>query len=146
VRRIKCGASWQDGRNKNSQQDYGIECHRNEIQKRPKNRWEDEVLNDIKKLELKTWIYLVKNRKVWYDVAQKTRIHNCNVSRRRLARSGMCQETKLLERLKGREGKIRVISEAVWSNDCVVDCHRRNSKVSEKQHRRKKKTGNVRTM
>jgi hypothetical protein len=29
----------------------------------PKNRWRDEVLNDVKKLKVKNWTYLIKDRK-----------------------------------------------------------------------------------
>ena len=41
----------------------------------PKNRLEDEVLNDLKKLKGKNWTYLVKDRKAWYGLVQKTRTH-----------------------------------------------------------------------
>ena len=30
---------------------------------RPRNRWKDEVLNDLKTLKLKNWTYLVTDRK-----------------------------------------------------------------------------------
>jgi hypothetical protein len=30
---------------------------------RPKNRWRDEVINDLKKLRLRIWIQIVKDRK-----------------------------------------------------------------------------------
>jgi hypothetical protein len=40
-----------------------METHRNEIQKRPKNRWEDKMLNDLKKLKVTNWIYLVETKK-----------------------------------------------------------------------------------
>jgi hypothetical protein len=33
------------------------------------------VLNDLKKLKVKTWSYLVKDRKAWYALAQETKIH-----------------------------------------------------------------------
>ena len=45
---------------RNGEEDYGMECHRNEIQRTPKNRWGDVVLNDLHKLKMKNSIYLVK--------------------------------------------------------------------------------------
>jgi hypothetical protein len=42
---------------------------------RPKNRWRDEAINDLKKLKLRYWIQLVKNRKAWDDLLQKTKTH-----------------------------------------------------------------------
>jgi hypothetical protein len=41
----------------------------------PKNGWEDEMLNDLKKLKVKTWSYFVKNRKAWYELVKKSRTH-----------------------------------------------------------------------
>jgi hypothetical protein len=40
---------------------------------RPKNRWKDDVLNDLKKLKVKNWICLVKDRKAWCELVQKTK-------------------------------------------------------------------------
>jgi hypothetical protein len=39
-----------------------MESHRNEIQRTSKNRWCDEVLKDLKRLKVKNWTYVVKNR------------------------------------------------------------------------------------
>jgi len=33
----------------------------------------DEVINDFKKLKLRNWIQLVKDRKAWNDLVQKTK-------------------------------------------------------------------------
>jgi hypothetical protein len=41
----------------------------------PKNSWKDEVLNDLKKLKVKNWTVLIKDRKVWYELMQKTKTH-----------------------------------------------------------------------
>jgi hypothetical protein len=41
----------------------------------PKNRWKDEVLNDLKKLKVENWIYLVKERDAWYELVQKAKTH-----------------------------------------------------------------------
>jgi len=42
---------------------------------RPKNRWRDEVINDLKKVKLRSWIQLVTGGKAWNDLVQKTNIH-----------------------------------------------------------------------
>jgi hypothetical protein len=39
---------------------------------RPRNRWRDEVLNDLKKLKLRNWTYLVK---AWCELVQRTEAH-----------------------------------------------------------------------
>jgi hypothetical protein len=41
----------------------------------PKDRWNDEVLNYLKKLKVKNWTRLVKDRKVWYELGQTTKTH-----------------------------------------------------------------------
>jgi len=33
----------------------------------PHSNWRDEVINDIKKLKLRNWIQLIKDRKAWND-------------------------------------------------------------------------------
>jgi hypothetical protein len=43
--------------------------------RRLKKRWNDEVLNDLKKLKVKNWTYLVEDRKAWYELVQKTKTH-----------------------------------------------------------------------
>jgi hypothetical protein len=42
---------------------------------RPKNRWKDEVLYDLKALKVKKWTYLVKDRKLWFELVEKTKTH-----------------------------------------------------------------------
>jgi hypothetical protein len=39
----------------------------------PKNMLGDEALNDLKKLKVRNWTYLVKDRKAWYELVQKTK-------------------------------------------------------------------------
>ena len=41
--------------------------------RRPKKRWRDEVINDLKRLKLRNWSQTVKDRKVWKDLVQKTK-------------------------------------------------------------------------
>jgi hypothetical protein len=41
-----------------------------------KSRWRDEVLNDLKKLKVKNWTCLIKDRKAWHELVQNTITHN----------------------------------------------------------------------
>jgi hypothetical protein len=41
---------------------------------RPKNRW-SEVINDLKKLKLRILSQIIKDRKAWNDLVQKTKTH-----------------------------------------------------------------------
>jgi len=42
---------------------------------RPKKRWRDEVVNDLKKLEMRNWSQIFNYRKAWNDLLQKTKTH-----------------------------------------------------------------------
>ena len=39
------------------------------------NRWSDEVICDLKKVELRNWIQLFKDRKAWNDLVQMPKTH-----------------------------------------------------------------------
>ena len=43
--------------------------------RRPKKRWRDEVVNDLKRLKLINWSQIVRNRKAWNDMVQRTKPH-----------------------------------------------------------------------
>ena len=40
---------------------------------RPKNRWEDDVLNDLKLMKVNNWMKLVQNRKEWKKLVEKVK-------------------------------------------------------------------------
>jgi hypothetical protein len=42
---------------------------------RPKHGWGDEVLNDLKKLKVKNWTYLVRHKKACCELVQNTKTH-----------------------------------------------------------------------
>jgi hypothetical protein len=42
---------------------------------RPKKRWRDEVINDLKNLEMRNWNQIFNYRKAWNDLVQKTKPH-----------------------------------------------------------------------
>jgi hypothetical protein len=40
---------------------------------RPKNRWEDEIRNDMKKLKIKNWINYIQDRNNWKLYVEKAK-------------------------------------------------------------------------
>jgi hypothetical protein len=40
-----------------------------------KNSWRDEAIKDLKKLKLRNWIQISKDRKAWNDLVHKTETH-----------------------------------------------------------------------
>ena len=42
---------------------------------RPRNRWQDEVLKDIRLLGVKNWTKVVMDRSTWHDMVVKSKTH-----------------------------------------------------------------------
>jgi len=42
-------------------------------QGRPKNRWQDDIRNDMKKLKIKNWISCIQDRNKWKSYAEKAK-------------------------------------------------------------------------
>jgi hypothetical protein len=42
---------------------------------RPEQRWQEDVMEDLKKLEVKTWKETAKDRRTWRDLAEKVKTH-----------------------------------------------------------------------
>jgi hypothetical protein len=40
---------------------------------RPKNRWEDDIINDMKKLKIKNWTNCIQGRKNWKFYVEKAK-------------------------------------------------------------------------
>jgi hypothetical protein len=40
---------------------------------RPQNRWEDDIINDIKKLKIKNWTSCIQNRSKWKSYVEKAK-------------------------------------------------------------------------
>ncbi|PSN52566.1 hypothetical protein C0J52_13073 [Blattella germanica] len=40
---------------------------------RPKNRWEDDIMNEIKRLKINNWISVVQNRTQWKSFVEKAK-------------------------------------------------------------------------
>ena len=40
---------------------------------RPKTRWEDDVLEDIKSINIRNWKKVTQNRDIWKKVVEQTR-------------------------------------------------------------------------
>jgi hypothetical protein len=41
----------------------------------PRNRWQDEVLKDIRVLGMKNWPEVVMDRAAWHDLVEKSKTH-----------------------------------------------------------------------
>jgi hypothetical protein len=41
---------------------------------RPKNRWEDDIINDMKKLKIKNWTSCIQDRDKWELYAEKAKM------------------------------------------------------------------------
>ena len=42
---------------------------------RPGQRWQEDVIEDLKKLKIKNWKETAKDRKTWRDLAEKAKTH-----------------------------------------------------------------------
>jgi len=42
---------------------------------RPRQRWQEDVMEDLKKLKVKNWKETAKDRRTWSDVAEKAKTH-----------------------------------------------------------------------
>jgi hypothetical protein len=40
---------------------------------RPRQRWQEDVMEDLKKLKIKNWKEMVKDRKTWGDLTEKVK-------------------------------------------------------------------------
>ena len=70
---------------------------------RPKNRWEDDIRNDMKKLKIKNWICCIQDRNKWKSYVEKGKTFKDRSSsawrrrwwirRRRRRRKGMSEQT-----------------------------------------------------
>jgi hypothetical protein len=42
---------------------------------RPSQRWQEDVMEDLKKLKAKNWKETAKDRRTWRDLAEKMKTH-----------------------------------------------------------------------
>ena len=42
---------------------------------RPRQRWQEDVMEDLKKLKVKNWKEIAKDRRTWRDLAEKAKTH-----------------------------------------------------------------------
>jgi uncharacterized coiled-coil protein SlyX len=42
---------------------------------RPRQRWQEEVMEDLKKLKVKNWNETAKDRITWRDLTEKVKTH-----------------------------------------------------------------------
>jgi len=43
--------------------------------RRPRLRWQEDVMEDTKKLKVKNWKETVKGRRTWRDLAERAKTH-----------------------------------------------------------------------
>jgi hypothetical protein len=43
--------------------------------RRPRQRWQDDVMEDLKKLKVKNWKETTKDRRTWRDLTEKVKTH-----------------------------------------------------------------------
>jgi len=42
---------------------------------KPRQRWQEDVMEDLKKLKVKNWKKAAKDRRTWRDLAEKAKTH-----------------------------------------------------------------------
>jgi len=42
---------------------------------KPRQRWQEDVMEDLKKLKVKNWKETAKDRRTWRDLAEKAKTH-----------------------------------------------------------------------
>jgi hypothetical protein len=42
---------------------------------RPRQRWQEDIMEDLKKLKIKNWKEVAKERRTWRDLAGKAKTH-----------------------------------------------------------------------
>jgi hypothetical protein len=42
---------------------------------RPRERWQEDVMEDLKKLKVKNWKEIAKDKRTWRDLAEKAKTH-----------------------------------------------------------------------
>ena len=42
---------------------------------RPRQRWQEDVMEDLKKLKVKNWKEIDKDRRTWRDLAERAKTH-----------------------------------------------------------------------
>ena len=65
----------QDGKNKSSKEDHGMGSDRKEKQRTSKTRWRDEEINDLRRVTVKNWTHIVRDRKSWCELAKKNKTY-----------------------------------------------------------------------
>jgi hypothetical protein len=42
---------------------------------RPRQQWQEDVMEDLKKLKIRNWMETAKERRIWRDLAEKVKTH-----------------------------------------------------------------------
>jgi hypothetical protein len=52
-----------------------METYGNQSVGKPRQRWQEDVMEDLKKLKVKNWVEAGKDRRTWRDLAEKAKTH-----------------------------------------------------------------------
>jgi len=69
------GAYLKNGPSKTNQKAIRLEIMGTRPVGRPRQRWQEDVMEDLTKLEVKNWKETAKDRRTWRDLAEKTKTH-----------------------------------------------------------------------
>jgi len=42
---------------------------------RPRQRWQEDVMEDLKKMKVRNWKETAEDRRIWRDLAEKVKTH-----------------------------------------------------------------------
>jgi len=52
-----------------------LETYENQTSREQKQRWQEDVMADLKKLKIKNWKEAAEDRRTWRDLAEKAKTH-----------------------------------------------------------------------
>jgi hypothetical protein len=64
-----------NGPSKTNWEAIRMETYGNRPVGRPRQRWQEDVMEDLKKLKVKYWKTTAKERRTWRDLAEKAKTH-----------------------------------------------------------------------
>ena len=69
------GAYPKNGPSKTNEEATGLETYGNQTSRKTKTKWQEDVMENLKKLRVKNWKEVAKDRRTWRDLAEKAKTH-----------------------------------------------------------------------
>ena len=69
------GAYPKNGPSKTNWEAIRLETYENQTSREQKQRWQEDVMADLKKLKIKNWKEAAEDRRTWRDLAEKAKTH-----------------------------------------------------------------------